>query len=49
LLPEVVEGALGEAVQVGGGVAGEECDVSASELFLRRPSLDTAAALDLAS
>jgi hypothetical protein len=45
----VVQGCVGKAVQVGGGVAGEQCDVSASELLIRRPSLDTAAALDLAS
>jgi hypothetical protein len=49
LLPKVVQGPAGEALQVGGGVAGEQCDVSARELLLRRPSLDPAAALDLAS
>jgi hypothetical protein len=49
LLPEVVEGPLGEALQIGGGLACQQCDVSSRELLLRRPASDPTAALDLAS
>jgi hypothetical protein len=48
LLPEVVKGPVGETVEVAGGLAGEQCDMSARELLFRGSALHSAAALDLA-
>jgi hypothetical protein len=49
LLPEVVKGPVGETVEVAGGLAGEQCDMSASEMLFGGSALYSAAALDLAS
>jgi hypothetical protein len=33
LLPEVVQCPVGKTLQIGGGLSGEQCDVSARELL----------------